>query len=142
MPMEWGDSVYTVLPIPDDVSQAFEALGAKRVELELNEHSFNLALTKAPVIDKVFVYVGKATLKEASVEPGSRLDVRLRMVDPDVVDVPEDVALALRVSQLSEVWESLTPGKKRGMLQPIQSAKRAETRAKRIEKLLAELNGL
>lgn len=140
--MEWGDSVYTVLPIPDDVSQAFEALGAKRVELELNEHSFNLALTKAPVIDKVFVYVGKATLKEASVEPGSRLDVRLRMVDPDVVDVPEDVALALRVSQLSEVWESLTPGKKRGMLQPIQSAKRAETRAKRIEKLLAELNGL
>lgn len=30
--MEWGDSVYTVLPIPDDVSQALEALGAKRVE--------------------------------------------------------------------------------------------------------------
>tara|TARA_R110002072_G_scaffold14284_1_gene59538 strand:- start:362 stop:565 length:204 start_codon:yes stop_codon:yes gene_type:complete len=32
-------------------------------------------------------------------------------------------------------WEALTPGKRRGLLHPISSAKRAETRAKRIANL-------
>ena len=139
VPMEWGKSVYTVLPLPDEVYQALAAHGAKRVDVELNDCPFNMALTKAPVIDYVFVYTGKTVLAEAGIEPGERIDVRMRMSDPDMVEVPSDVMLALRQAGVSHTWAALTPGKRRGLLHNVTSAKRAETRNARIAKLIAEL---
>lgn len=139
VPMEWGDSVYTVLPLPDDVREQLEVQGAKRVDVELNDHPFNMALTKAPVIDQVFVYTGKRVLQEASVEPGDLIDVRIRMADPDAVHVPEDVALAIRQHEVTAIWMGLSPGKQRGHLHMVTSAKRLETRAARILKLMAAL---
>ena len=142
VPMEWGKSVYTVLPLPDDVYEALAALGAKRVDVELNDCPFNMALTKAPVIEQVFVYTGKTVLAEAGIEPGERIDVRMRMADPDVVEVPADVMLALRQAGVSDRWTALTPGKQRGLLHGITSAKRDETRKARIAKLMDELTRL
>ncbi|MEO0771886.1 MAG: DUF1905 domain-containing protein [Pseudomonadota bacterium] len=96
VPMEWGKSVYTVLPLPGGVSDALDAQGAKRVDVELNDCPFNMALTKAPVIDQVFVYTGKKVLAEAGIEPGELIDVRMRKADQDAVDVPNDLLLAVR----------------------------------------------
>lgn len=53
--MESGRNTYTVLPILDDVARALTDQGARRVEVELNDFPANLALTKAPVMDQVFV---------------------------------------------------------------------------------------
>ncbi|MEO1284488.1 MAG: YdeI/OmpD-associated family protein [Pseudomonadota bacterium] len=142
VPMEWGDSVYTVLPLPDDVYADLLAQGAKRVDVELNDCPFNMSLTKAPVIDQVFVYTGKRVLAEAGIDPGEPIDVRMRKADPNVVDVPNDVMLAIRQAGVTKAWTELTPGKQRGMLHTIQSAKREETRRSRVEKLVAELMGL
>jgi hypothetical protein len=51
-PLEWGMGVYTVLPLPDAVT---EALGkARRVEGEIADHPVNLAVTRAPVLDRRF----------------------------------------------------------------------------------------
>ena len=76
--MEWGKSTYTVLPLPDDIAGALQAAGAKRVEGEINEHPVNLALSKAPVIDGVFLWTGKSLLARIDVAPGEPLEVRLR----------------------------------------------------------------
>ncbi|WP_375265283.1 hypothetical protein [Planktotalea sp.] len=67
--MEWGESVYTVLPLPDDIYDTLKAQGTKRVDVELNDCPFNMALTKAPVIDSVFIYAGKNILAAAEIEP-------------------------------------------------------------------------
>lgn len=142
VPMEWGDSVFKVLPIPDDVYADLQAQGAKRVDVELNDCPFNMSLTKAPVIDQVFVYTGKRVLAEAGIDPGEPIDVRMRKADPNAVDVPNDVMLAIRQAGVTKAWTGLTPGKQRGMLHTIQSAKREETRRSRVEKLVAELMGL
>ena len=139
VPMEWGDSVYTVLPLPKEVSEALTAQHAKRVDIELNDHPFNMALTKAPVIDHVFVYTGKTVLAAASVTPGELLEVRLRKADHNYVEVPQDVTLAVLKHGLTDMWDAVTPGKKRGYLHAIVSAKRPQTRADRIAKLIAEL---
>ena len=139
IPMEWGDSTYTVLPLPDDVTAALAAEGAKRVEGEINDHPVNLALTKAPVIAQTFLYTGKSLCRDIGIEPGVWLDVRLRKADPDHVDVPEDVVLALRQADASALWQALTPGKQRAALHQITSAKRAETRTKRLAALIADL---
>ena len=136
--MEWGKSTYTVLPLPDDIAGALQAAGAKRVEGEINEHPVNLALSKAPVIDGVFLWTGKSLLARIDVAPGEPLEVRLRKAD-DGVETPEDIVLALRQADATANWEALTPGKKRGLLHQINTAKRAETRAKRIAKLIADI---
>lgn len=138
-PMVWGDSTYTVLRLPTDVLEALTAQRARRVEGEINHHPVNLAITKAPVIDGAFVWAGKSLLREIGIEPGEPLEVRLRKAPDDVVDTPDDVAAALRRAGHTAAWEALTPGKRRGMLHQIATAKRAETRAKRISKLVAEV---
>ncbi len=139
VPMEWGDSTYTVLPLPDDIANQFRAQGAKRVEGEINDHPVNLALTKAPVIDQTFLWAGKSLLQDCDIEPGELIDVRLRKADPAYVETPEDVMLAIRQNDASDLWAALTPGKQRGHLHQINTAKRADTRAKRIAKLLIDL---
>lgn len=139
IPMEWGDSVYTVLPLPDKVCEALKAAGAKRVEGEINDHPVNLALTKAPVIDQTFLWAGKSLLEACDITPGEWIDVRLRKADPNFVETPDDVLLALRQAGATHLWTGLTPGKQRGHLHTITTAKRAETRSKRIAKLITDL---
>ena len=138
IPIELGKSTYTVLPLPDQIADVLQAEGARRVEGEINDHPVNLALTKAPVIDHIFLWTGKSLLDEIGIAPGEPVDVRLRKAD-DSVETPEDVMLALRQADATAAWEALTPGKKRGLLHHVNIAKRAETRAKRITKLIADI---
>lgn len=138
--MPWGDSVYTVLPVPDDIAEILATQNARRIEGEINDHPINLALTKAPVIDGTFLWTGKSLLREIGISPGEPLEIRLRRAPDDAVDVPEDIMLALRQAEALDVWDALTPGKQRSLLYQIKTAKRAETRIKRIAKMIAEIS--
>ncbi len=137
--MDWGNSTYTVLPIPPDIADALAREGAKRVEGELNDHPVNLALTTAPAIDGVFLWAGKSLLDQVGIAPGEAVEVRLRKADASQVETPEDVAQGLRAAGVTAAWAALTPGKQRGHLHQISTAKRSETRAKRIATLAASL---
>ena len=138
-PMEWGESTYIVLPIPEDIAAALKAEAAKRVEIELNDHPFNMALTKSSVFTGTFVYAGKTILRTAAISPGEEVEVRLRKADPELVEVPEDVMLAIRAASASGDWLALTAGKQRGLLHHVNTAKRPETRLKRIVQLVHSL---
>lgn len=138
-PVQWGNATYTMLPVPNDVAAELLARGARRVEGEINDHPINLALSRAPVVDGVFLWTGKSLTDQLGVGPGERLEVRLRKAPDDAVDLPGDVAVALRAAGVQAEWEALTPGKRRGMLYAVSTAKRAATRARRIEALVAEL---
>ena len=138
-PLVWGKSTYTILPLPHEVSDALIAAGAKRVEGEIGDFPINLALTKAPVIDRVFVYTGKTFLRESGITPGEEVDVRMRPASAQEVETPEDLILALRQSERTAAWAALTPGRQRGLIHTITTAKRAETRVKRIAKVIAAI---
>ncbi|MGL5011691.1 MAG: YdeI/OmpD-associated family protein [Paracoccaceae bacterium] len=137
-PLVWGRATYTILRLPEDV---VVALGpTKRVEGEINDHPVNLALTKAPVVDGVFLWAGQSLLDRVGITPGEELEVRLRPAADDRVDVPEDVLAALRAGDATALWEALTPGRQRGLLYQISTAKTQATRAKRIAALMAGLS--
>ena len=137
-PMEWGKNTYTILRIPDVVMAALPA-ETRRIEGEFGDFPINLALTKAPVIEGTFVYTGKAFLAESGLEVGEAFEARIRYVDPDLVETPEDVAAALRLAGRAADWNKLTPGNQRGRLHAVNTAKRADTRARRIQNLISEL---
>jgi Bacteriocin-protection, YdeI or OmpD-Associated/Domain of unknown function (DUF1905) len=136
-PMVWGTSTYTILRVPDDVVAALS--GTRRVEGEINDHPVNLALTRAPVVEGVFLWTGQSLLDRGGIVPGEILEVRLKPAPDDRVDVPDDVLAALRAAGVMAGWETLTPGRRRGMLHQINTAKTAATRAKRIAALVAGL---
>ncbi|MEM8654558.1 MAG: YdeI/OmpD-associated family protein [Pseudomonadota bacterium] len=137
-PMEWGKNTYTILRLPDAVTAALPAK-TKRIEGEFGDFPINLALTKAPVIDGLFVYTGKTFLRDSGLTVGEPFEARIRPVDPDLVEVPDDVMQALRTADRTARWQALTPGQRRSRLHLVNTAKRADTRAKRIAKLIADL---
>lgn len=138
-PMEWGRATYTVIRVPDD---AVAALGAtRRVEGEIAEYPVNLALTRAPAIEGVFLWAGQSLLDRIGVAPGERVELRLRPAPDDRVDTPPEVEAALRGTGLLPAWGALTPGRRRGLLHKISTARTDATREKRIAALVVELSG-
>ena len=135
-PMPWGKAVYTVLRLPADVAEALAAQGARRVEGEINDHSVNLALSRAPVFDGTFLWAGKSLLDRIGLAPGEPAEVRLCKADAEAVETPADLDAALLGSRNRAAWDALSPGKRRGLLHGIESAKRSDTRARRIDKVV------
>jgi Bacteriocin-protection, YdeI or OmpD-Associated len=138
VPLTWGRATYTILPVPDPV---LKALGkARRVEGEIAEHPVNLALSRAPVIEGAFLWTGASLLDRIGITPGEPIEVRLRPAPDDRVDLDPDIEAALRAGDLLSKWESLTPGKRRGLLYQIATARTDSTRRTRIAKLLEDLS--
>ncbi len=136
-PLEWGRATYTILRLPPGIT---EALGkTRRVEGEIADYPVNLGIAKADVVDTPFLWTGKSFLDASGITPGEEVEVRLRPAPDDAVETPEDVALALRQAEKTAAWEALTPGKQRSHLHQITTAKRPETRANRIAKLIEAL---
>lgn len=138
-PLIWGRATYTILRLPPEAAAELLAKGAKRVEGEINDHPVNLALSRAPVVEGVFLWAGQSLLDRVGITPGEMLDIRLRPAPADQVDTPDDVVAALRAADKTALWEALSAGKRRGMLYQVETAKTAPTRAKRIAALIASL---
>ncbi len=136
-PLTWGRATYTILRLPDAV---VAALGkTRRVEGEIADHPVNLALSRAPVVEGVFLWAGSSLLERVGITPGEPVEIRLRPAPDDRVDLDPDLEAALRSAGALATWEALSPGKRRGLLYQIATAKTAPIRAKRIAKLLADL---
>ena len=87
--------------------------------------------------------VHKATLAEAGVRAPARVKVTIELDDePLPTDtVPDDLAQALkRSASASAAWKVLRPSAKREAVKSVISAKKPETRASRIEKVIASLS--
>lgn len=138
-PRRTGRATYTILPLPAEA--AADLAGARRVEGEIAEHPVNLALSRAAEVEGPFLWTGRSLLDRIGLEPGRPVEVRLRAAPEAEVEVPDDLAHALRAGDATAAWEALTPGRQRGALYGLATAKRPETRARRIEAPVAGLGG-
>ena len=138
-PLVWGRATYTILRLPPEVAAALAP--TRRVEGESAEHPVNLALTRAPVVEGVFLWAGSSLLERIGIVAGEPVEVRLRPASDDRVDLDPDIEAALRAAGMLAGWEALTPGKRRGLLYQIATAKTDPTRQKRIANLIAALGG-
>jgi hypothetical protein len=86
---------------------------------------------------------GRDWLRTADIEIGDLVALQLRVdPDPDRVEVPEELAAALAEHpELEHRWESLTGGRRRTLVYPIERARRPDTRARRVRAVLDELGG-
>ncbi len=133
-----GGGAFVVLP-----DQVLEALGGGkrfRVTGSLNGVAFESS-TMAMGAGRVCVGLHKATRAAAGVDIGDSVELEIeRDTRPRTVDVPDDLAAALARDPAAEAaFERQSFTRRREQAESVAGAKRAETRARRLAKVLEEL---
>ncbi len=125
--------------LPDEV---VEALGGKRVPVTVTVNGFTFSTTTAVMGGKNLVGFNTANKKAAGVEAGVPVEVVLEVdTAPRVVEVPAELAAAFRSHKAAKAtWESLSYSHQREYAEWITSAKKAETRERRVAQAVEKLD--
>ena len=127
-----------VIAIPFDVEKVF---GAKRVPVSGNINGAKFRSTIVRMGGRYLLIVNKQLRGAANVKSGDNTMVELaRDTEPRIVEPPADLAAAFKKNLTAgEVWEKLSYTHRKEFVLAIEEAKKPETRARRIEKTIAEL---
>jgi len=126
--------------VPAAVADAAGLKHGARVRGEVNGVGYRSSLMKYSGIFHLGVH--KSTLQTAGVTPGGRVSVTIEFDDePLPTDVvPDDLAVALKNNRsAATAWTALAPSHRREHVKALLSAKSAETRARRVTKIMAAL---
>jgi hypothetical protein len=105
--------------------------GRVRVEGTMNGAPFALAVLNMKDGSRFFS-VSASLRRAARMKVGDRVDVRFKIVDPDKLDVPEELeAVLAQDDQAMKAWEKLTTGFRRSLIHYITSVKNVDSRIKR-----------
>ena len=129
------------LEVPPEV---VESLGqGKRPPVTITIHAHSWKSRVAIMRGRYLLGLSIANRQAAGVETGDEVEVELEFdPEPRVVSEPADFASALGADPVARAaYENLPDGRKREHVRAIESAKKPETRARRIEKALAALRG-
>jgi len=131
--LELAGKTATGMTVPDDV---VERLGAgKRPPVKVTINGYTYDSTVAVMGGRFMVGVAAEHRKAADVAAGDTLDVTLTLDDqPRTVEVPADLAKALKAAGATEAFERLSFTHRKEHVRAVEDAKKPETRARRIEK--------
>ena len=142
---DFGRMAYTVVYLPREIEQElpFDEHPRLRINAEVNDYPLEGAWQPGGKIGdgRYYLILSRHFLKQIESEVGSVVEVRFGIADQNHVDVPEELERALaEEDEARAAWEQMTPGKQRAVAHRVDSAKRAETRAKRVAGVLEWLN--
>jgi putative ribosome biogenesis GTPase RsgA len=127
------------LEVPEELVEAMGGGKRPRVTITINGHSWTSRV--AIMRGRNLIGLSNANRKAAGVVTGDRVEVELELdPEPRVVVEPADFATALDAEPLARsAFDALTDSQKSQHLRLIDNAKKPDTRAQRIEKMLATL---
>ena len=128
-----------LVDVPTAVVSALGGRGRAAVRADFNGVPYRGSIVR---MGPGFVLgVTKAIMAEIGVEVGDEIDVRVTLDDqPREIEVPDDVRAALSANpRLAEAWERLAYSHQREHVRAVEEAKRPETRARRIQRLVEAL---
>ncbi|MEM7677961.1 MAG: YdeI/OmpD-associated family protein [Myxococcota bacterium] len=130
---DFGRMQYTVAYVPGEIAAALPLSRYPRLRIDgrVGGVPFHGALQPAGGV--WYLILSKRLLKDAGLVLGDEVGISFVIADQDAVDVPPDLEEAIQQRHdLREVWESLTPGRRRSFSHRVDSAVRLETRERRI----------
>jgi uncharacterized protein YdeI (YjbR/CyaY-like superfamily) len=102
-----------------------------RVDGKVNQVPFNLAIQSKKNGPK-YLSVSIAMRKSAKVKPGDKVNVSFVIVDPDKLDLPEEMqAVLAQDDEGAKKWNKLTVGLQRSLVHYINSSKNIDVRIER-----------
>jgi len=137
---QFGRSNYTVAYLPAKLIKTLPLKKHPRLRIDGELNGVRFANALHPSGGKWYLLVARRMQKQCDVSLGDRVFIQFDIADQDAVEVPEELRFALEVNdQAAAIWSGLTPGKRRGFAYRVNSAKRRETRANRIEEVVNDL---
>jgi Domain of unknown function (DUF1905)/Bacteriocin-protection, YdeI or OmpD-Associated len=128
--------------VPDDVVAAFDR--GKRLPVVVTiDGGYRYRNSIASMGGRFLLSFNAETRKATGRGAGDEIEVRLDVDDaPRTVEVPDDLAAELAQDEGARgAWEKLSYSKQRGHADSITGAKAADTRARRVAKVLDALRG-
>ncbi len=132
-----GELYYTVIFLPDELVSILPVKQYPRLRVEGEMHNLPFQGALQPSKGRYYLLLSQRFLKENELSLGDDIEVRFNIGDQDYVEMPTELEQALRQhSEAKALWDSFTPGKKRGFATTVASAKRVETRQARAQKMI------
>lgn len=133
-----GDGNHASIHVPDEI---LAELGANRrapLKVTIGGHTYRSTATA--VNGDCRVVFPQADRDAAGAKAGDTVMVELELeTGHREVELPAELEAALTAAGLRDVFEALTYSKRREFARQVAEAKAAETKAKRVEKVLAAL---
>ena len=130
------------LEVPQQVVEALGPGQRPRVIITINGHSWRSRV--AIMRGRYLLGLSNADREAAGVVTGEEVEIELEFdPEPPALVVPPDFALALAADSVARAaYDRLSHSRKREHVRAIESAKKPDTRKRRIEKALATLHEL
>ena len=139
--IELGGKTATGIPVPEEVVLGLGRGKRVPVVVTVGGHSYRSTIA---AYNGLYMLPLAAEHREAAgVRAGQEVEVEVVVDDaPREVEVPEDLAVALAAEPSAQAaFDRLSYSNKRRIVLSVEGARAAETRARRIDKALAELRG-
>ena len=128
----------TGLPIPAEAVATLDSGKRPKVKVSFNGYIYRSAV--AAYGDVFMIPLSKEHRDAAGVKAGDQVEVTLELdTEPRIIEVPEDLAVALEEGGVTAVFDALAPSKRKEHVRQVISAKAEETRQRRIAKIVAAL---
>lgn len=129
------------LEVPAEIVEDLGGGARPRVKITVNGHSWRSRV--AIMRGRHLLGLSNANRQAAGVAIGDEVEVDLELdTEPRLVAEPADFVQALDGDPAARAaYDKLTDGRKREHVRAIESAKKPETRRRRIEKAIAALRG-
>lgn len=137
-----GPYHYTVVYLEPALQDSLPLKKSPRLRVEADVSGVAVKGAWQPSGGRWYLMLPKAPLKRAGIGIGTAVEVAFKVVPQDDVEVPPELSAALRTNRKArEAWAKLSAGTQRGLAHLIASAKRAETKSARVERVIAVLLG-
>lgn len=124
------------IEVPEKIVAGFGQGKRPKVTVTLNGYTYRS--TVAVMGGKYLLPLAKVHREACGVKEGSRVEVTLELdTAPREVEVPKDLAAALKKAGLRAVFDKLAFTHRKEQVRSVEEAKAPETRLRRIEKAVA-----
>lgn len=131
----------TGIEVPADVLTGLGSHKRPAVTVTINGYSY--PSTIATMGGRILIPVSAEVRKGAGVQAGDEIDVDVVLDDkPRTVTVPDDLAATLGAAGARAAFDALTYSNQRAHVLSVEGAKAAETRARRVAKVVSDFDHL
>ncbi len=128
----------TGIEVPAEVLEALG--GGKRPAVNVTVNGFEYRTTAGVMAGRTMLPFSSDKRAATGIKGGDHLVVDVTLdTAPRTVELPDDLSAALAAAGLREKFDALSPSARKAHVTSVESAKAAETRARRVEAVVTKL---